>query len=103
MLYSRWVDITPMDMEERLQSEAVAAQEPLSERETDVLAYLARGMSNKEIAAMLRIRSQTVKNHVSSILRKLGVEDRAQARLVALCQGRAHPIKIIRSNRSERS
>ena len=72
---------------DRLQSDTVAAQEPLSEREADVLAYLARGMSNKEIAAMLRISSQTVKNHVSSILRKLGVEDRAQARLVALRQG----------------
>ena len=81
--------ITPVDMD-RLQSDAGAAQEPLSERETDVLAYLARGMSNKEIAAVLRISSQTVKNHVSSILRKLGVENRAQARLVALRQGWAH-------------
>lgn len=63
----------------------------LTERETDVLAFLARGMSNKEIASLLRISNQTVKNHVTSILRKLGVENRMQARLVALRQGRAHP------------
>jgi DNA-binding NarL/FixJ family response regulator len=61
--------------------------EPLSKREMEVLAQLTRGMSNKEIANELGISHQTVKNHVTSILRKLGVEDRTQATLYALRRG----------------
>ncbi|MBN1666381.1 MAG: response regulator transcription factor [Anaerolineales bacterium] len=60
---------------------------PLSKREMEVLAYLTRGMSNKEIASLLGISHQTVKNHVTSILRKLGVEDRTQAAVYALRRG----------------
>ena len=61
--------------------------EPLSKREMEVLAELTKGMSNKEIATELGISHQTVKNHVTSILRKLGVEDRTQATLYALRRG----------------
>lgn len=61
--------------------------EPLSKREMEVLAQLTRGLSNKEIANELGISHQTVKNHVTSILRKLGVEDRTQATLYALRRG----------------
>jgi DNA-binding NarL/FixJ family response regulator len=61
--------------------------EPLSKREMEVLAQLTKGMSNKEIANELGISHQTVKNHVTSILRKLGVEDRTQATLYALKRG----------------
>jgi len=57
---------------------------PLSARETEVLSGVLRGMSNKEIASLLGISHQTVKNHVTSILRKLGVEDRTQAVVLAL-------------------
>ena len=60
---------------------------PLSKREMEVLSYLTRGMSNKEIANLLGISHQTVKNHVTSILRKLGVEDRTQAAVYALRRG----------------
>lgn len=60
---------------------------PLSKREMEVLSYLTRGMSNKEIAKLLGISHQTVKNHVTSILRKLGVEDRTQAAVYALRRG----------------
>jgi DNA-binding NarL/FixJ family response regulator len=60
---------------------------PLSKREMEVLSYLTRGMSNKEIANLLGISHQTVKNHVTSILRKLGVEDRTQAAVFALRRG----------------
>lgn len=60
---------------------------PLSKREMEVLSYLTRGMSNKEIASLLGISHQTVKNHVTSILRKLGVEDRTQAAVFALRRG----------------
>ncbi len=60
---------------------------PLSEREMEVLECVVRGMSNKEIAALLGISHQTVKNHVTSILRKFGVEDRTQAVVYALKHG----------------
>jgi DNA-binding NarL/FixJ family response regulator len=60
---------------------------PLSGREMEVLAYVTKGMSNKEIAMSLGISHQTVKNHVTAILRKLGVEDRTQAAIYALRRG----------------
>ncbi len=53
--------------------------EPLSERESEVLALMAEGMGNKEIAARLRISDNTVKFHVSSILNKLGAATRTEA------------------------
>jgi DNA-binding NarL/FixJ family response regulator len=60
---------------------------PLSNREMDVLSHLTHGRSNKEIASLLGISHQTVKNHVTSILRKLGVDDRTQAAVYALRRG----------------
>jgi len=60
---------------------------PLSSREMEILQYIAQGMSNKEIAAKLGISRQTVKNHMSSILRKLAVNDRTQAAMYALRRG----------------
>jgi DNA-binding NarL/FixJ family response regulator len=61
--------------------------DPLSEREMEVLSYVTKGMSNKEIAGLMGISHQTVKNHVTSILRKLSVEDRTQAAIFALRHG----------------
>lgn len=60
---------------------------PLSVREMEVLICVVRGMSNKEIAGRLGISHQTVKNHVTSILRKFNVEDRTQAVVYALKRG----------------
>ena len=57
--------------------------EPLSERELEVLRLLATGASNREIADRLFIAEGTVKNHLTSILGKLGVRDRTQAALKA--------------------
>ncbi len=60
---------------------------PLSPREMEILRYVAKGASNKEIARALGISRQTVKNHMSSILRKLAVNDRTQAAVLALRRG----------------
>ena len=60
---------------------------PLSNREMEVLSFVTQGMSNKEIAVLLGISYQTVKNHVTSILRKLSVDDRTQAAVYALRRG----------------
>ena len=66
---------------------------PLSERELEVLNRVVDGMSNKEIATVLGISHQTVKNHITSILRKFNVEDRTQAVVYALKRGwvKLHP------------
>lgn len=60
---------------------------PLSPREMEVLERLCAGKSNRQIAQELDISYQTVKNHVSSIFAKLGVQDRIQAALYALRRG----------------
>lgn len=60
---------------------------PLSSRELEVLELVAAGRTNKEIALNLDISNQTVKNHVSSILRKLAVNDRTQAVVYAMRRG----------------
>jgi NarL family two-component system response regulator LiaR len=59
----------------------------LSARERDVLAALSRGRSNREIARALSLGEQTVKSYVSSILTKLGLQDRTQAAIFGLQQG----------------
>jgi DNA-binding NarL/FixJ family response regulator len=60
---------------------------PLSPRETEILEHVTYGMINKEIANKLGISQQTVKNHMTSILRKLNVKDRTQAAVTALRRG----------------
>ena len=56
----------------------------LTAREREVLAELAKGRSNREIARALHVSEKTVKAHVSSVLAKLGVQDRTQAALFAV-------------------
>ena len=60
---------------------------PLTHRETQILNYVAEGNSNKQIARILEISEQTIKNHVSSILRKLNANDRAHAVALAMRNG----------------
>lgn len=63
---------------------ATTAFAPLSDREAQILRAIAEGKTNREVAQALSITEQTVKNHVTSILRKLAVNDRTQAVLYAL-------------------
>lgn len=58
--------------------------EPLSERETEILSYIVKGFSSKEIGETLYISENTVMNHVKKILKKLKVENRMQAAILAL-------------------
>ncbi|MBK9209474.1 MAG: response regulator transcription factor [Anaerolineales bacterium] len=81
-----WVE-DRMEGARRSYSEPGTPFHPLSDREMEVLACVVRGMSNKEIANLLGISHQTVKNHVTAILRKFGVEDRTQAVVFALKRG----------------
>ena len=59
-----------------------------------MLALLADGRSNREIARLLRVSEKTVKTHVSSVLAKLGVADRTQAAVLAVRQPEAVTVAL---------
>lgn len=63
------------------------SRQPLSAREMEILRMVARGMKNHEIAMQLSISSNTVRNHVVSLLEKLNVRDRTEATAIAVQQG----------------
>jgi DNA-binding NarL/FixJ family response regulator len=73
--FSRLADLAPIHPDPMI--------EPLTKRELEILRLIARGASNKQIAGQLVIAEGTVKNHITSILNKLGVHDRTQAAIKA--------------------
>jgi DNA-binding NarL/FixJ family response regulator len=74
--------------ETRTEFESLEAPDPLTKRELEVLRLMAGGYSNREIGDALGASEGTVKNHISSILSKLGVRDRIRAVLKGLESGR---------------
>ena len=68
----------------RARATAIGGLDALTAREREVLAQVAEGRSNREIARLLHMSEKTVKTHVSSVLAKLGVADRTQAALYAV-------------------
>jgi two-component system, NarL family, response regulator LiaR len=80
--YRRLSDAAPVRLGEH--STALTA---LTERDIEILRYVAAGMSNKEIAENLSYAEKTVKNYLSLIFQKLGIRDRTQAAIFALRQG----------------
>ena len=85
--------LAPNDLQRLLEGEfksrlpVPTAYESLTEKEIEVLKLLARGMSNTEIAKQLYISESTVKTHVGSMLRKLGLRDRVQIVVFAYQHG----------------
>ncbi|MEM7531684.1 MAG: response regulator transcription factor [Chloroflexota bacterium] len=75
-------DGSPDELKPALHMEA-----PLTSRELQILTHITQGASNKEIAHLLNVRPQTIKNHVSNLLNKLEVQDRTQAAVMALRYG----------------
>jgi len=71
----------------RLSTAAGKGMDALSEKEIEIIRYVATGMSNKEIADKLAYSEKTVKNYLTIIFQKLGIRDRTQAAIFALRQG----------------
>ncbi|MFG2946090.1 response regulator [Streptomyces adustus] len=67
------------------------APDGLTARETDVLALIAEGLSNQEIARRLHVSTATVKTHINNLFAKTGIKDRAQAVRYAFAKGLARP------------
>ncbi|WP_285586129.1 response regulator transcription factor [Herbidospora sp. NBRC 101105] len=81
--FARQGGVAPPDVTERIAG--------LTERETEVLVLVARGLSNTEIAAAIHVAEQTVKSHVGRILSKLHLRDRTQAAVFAYETGLVTP------------
>jgi DNA-binding NarL/FixJ family response regulator len=80
-----WLDDQMAGLKSEAASEDLFA--PLTQRESEILNLVARGLTNKQIGYLLGISEQTVKNHLTSLLRKIGASDRTQAVVYALKHG----------------
>lgn len=85
--YRRLSDVTSASGGHSTALTPLTALTALTERDIEILRYVATGMSNKEIAEKLSYAEKTVKNYLSLIFQKLGIRDRTQAAIFALRQG----------------
>ena len=67
-----------------MESSSFESEDPLTNREKEILIYIADGYMNKEIASKMNISEKTVKNHVSNLFKKINVNDRTQAAVYAI-------------------
>ena len=86
-LYQRFYAEELSSLQQKPSKEAAALEAQLTSREMQILNYAAQGYSNKQIAFELGISESTVKSHISSILSKLGANDRTEAAVIAIKQG----------------
>lgn len=86
-LYQRFYAEELLNLQEKPGKEAAASVGQVSSREKQILSYVAQGYTNKRIAIELGISEQTVKNHVTSVLRRLHANDRTEAVVIAIKQG----------------
>ena len=88
-LYKRLYEQELRQLQESSRGEKaeVLMPSPITRRETEILDHIARGYVNKQVAVKLGISEQTIKNHMTSILRKLEVNDRTQAVVLAMHYG----------------
>ncbi|MFC1950270.1 response regulator transcription factor [Chloroflexota bacterium] len=88
-LYRRFYEEELSQLEELARGGKIKAltPSPLTPRETEILEHIASGYISKQIANKLAISEQTIKNHMSSILRKLDVNDRTQAVVLSMHNG----------------
>jgi two-component system response regulator DegU len=73
------------------EKQMISSEHGLTQRELEIVSFIARGKSNKDIAAKLYISEKTVKNHVSNILKKMGLADRTQVAVYAHQKGFTSP------------
>ncbi len=68
-------------------SELPASALPLTNREKEIMVFLAQGQTNKQISSVLMLSTSTVRNHISSIFTKLKISNRSQATAIAIYAG----------------
>jgi DNA-binding NarL/FixJ family response regulator len=85
---SAWLDARIQEL--KINGDTETRFAPLTPRESEILQFVARGLTNKKIGYLLGISEQTVKNHLTSLLRKIGVNDRTQAVVYAIQHGWIH-------------
>jgi DNA-binding NarL/FixJ family response regulator len=86
--------------EEEAEKLHASRPENLTQRETDILAHLAEGRSNREIARALYLSEKTVKAHLAAVFRKLGVANRTQAAMAAVGMGMGPGKRLVAENAS---
>ena len=86
-LFQNFYQAELTDLTEKPGKETLASDMTISVREKEILTFVAQGQANKRIAIELGISEQTVKNHVTSVLRRLHAKDRTEAVVIAIKQG----------------